>query len=204
MSQGKLRKRNKTGCSVLTKSATKTISKRTQAESPDCGQCAWAAARWPNASEQRQKLTENLTNSSVVPEPPPRVSEGGSSFLTNQKIIQSCRATRGILRVCVRKQIQAEASQKGGGAAHLAPQSLLPVPAALRWSAGRRKSQKEAGSTELHYHGARRLRGYKKHKTRQNRKKTKTKLLTGACLRTKGKPETTPKNNYVEIRREKE
>ena len=155
MSQGKLRKRNKTGCSVLTKSATKTISKRTQAKSPVCGQCAWAAARWPNASEQRQKLTENLTNSSVVPEPPPRGSEGGSSFLTNQKIQPRCRATRGILRVCVRKQIQAEASQKGGGAAHLAPQSLLPVPAALRGSAGRRKSQKEAGSTELHYHGAR-------------------------------------------------
>ena len=130
MSQGKLRKRNKTGCSVLTKSATKTISKRTQAKSPVCGQCAWAAARWPNASEQRQKLTENLTKNCDVPEPPPRVSEGGSSFLTNQKILQSCRATRGILRVCVRKQIQAEASQKGGGAAHLAPQSLLPVPAA--------------------------------------------------------------------------
>ena len=130
------------------------------------------AARWPTASEQRQKLIENLTKNCSVPEPPPRVSEGGSSFLTNQKILQSCRATRGFLRVCVRKQIQAEASQKGGGAAHLAPQSLLPVPAALRGSAGRRKSQKEAGSTELHYHGTRRLQGYLK----KNRKKTKMKL----------------------------
>ena len=86
MSQRKLRKRNKTVFKVLPKSATKTISKRTQAKSPDCGQCAVAAARWPKASEQRQELIENLTKTCVVSEPPPRVSEGGSSFLTNQKI----------------------------------------------------------------------------------------------------------------------
>ena len=44
--------------------------------------------------------------------------------------------------------------------------------------------------------------GLEKHKTKQNRKKTKTKFLTGTCLRKKRNPETTPKHNYVEILRE--
>ena len=62
---------------------------------------------------------------------------------------------------CVRKQIQANASQEGSVATHLAPKGLLPYPAALRGRAKRRRSQKEAGTPTGRCLGARKLRGKK-------------------------------------------
>ena len=79
-----------------------------------------AAAAISNESPEKS-LTKNLAGR----EPPTRTLEDVPSNLANERNMRGCRATGGVLKECVRKHIQAVASQKGRVATPLAPKSLL-------------------------------------------------------------------------------
>ena len=91
-------------------------------------------------SQTPSRPTHRTTHpSSPSPSPPALGNFSATNRIQGQQVAARKR--------CVRMQLQANAAQKGGVATHLAPKGLLPFTAALRGSAGRRSSQKEAGTT---------------------------------------------------------